>query len=207
MMRFARFALLSLLFIPICGYAQGNEIGLVVGGTTSPNASIPFSVIGQGISNAANLQFGTGVTYEGVLAHRLVNAHIASIYLELPVVGSPDRDLNSNNYGNIGSFSSIFVTPSLKLKISGPGFSPFLSAGGGIAHFTTSPSGSSQSNSSTTAAIQLGAGVDISTPIPFLALRGEVREFRTGHPDLAGFTADSNTQHNVFYGAGLVVHF
>ncbi len=178
-----RFALLFLFLVPVSGFAQGNEIGFVVGGTTSPNSGIPFSVIGQAISSTANLQFGTGITYEGVLAHRLLNAHIASIYLELPVLGSPNRDLNSNNYGNIGSFSSIFVTPSLKLKISGPGFSPFLSAGGGIAHFTTTPSGSSQSNGSTTGALQLGAGLDISTPIPFLALRGEVREFLTGHPE------------------------
>jgi hypothetical protein len=140
-----------------------------------------------------------GVAIEGTLAHRLFNLHLASLHLELPVLGVPSRDVNG---AFSGSYSSIFFTPGLRVKFSLPGISPFVSVGGGLAHLSNSASlTNSISNSSTTGAFQVGGGIDVKTPIPFLGLRGEVREFYTGRPNFA------TPQNNLFVGGGIVFRF
>ena len=98
---------------------------------------------------------------EGNLAHRLANLHVASFHLELPLLGSPNRTAPGT------SFSSIFFTPGVKVKFSLPLLSPFLSVGGGLAHFST---GTNVGGSSTTGAFQVGGGVDVNTPIPLIGL-------------------------------------
>jgi len=70
--------------------------------------------------------------------------------------------------------------------------------GGGLAHFSN---GSNTNGTNTTGALQLAGGVDVRTPIEFIGLRGEVREFYTGTPNF------STTQHNVFVGGGIVLKF
>ncbi|HET9744043.1 MAG TPA: hypothetical protein VFQ00_14935 [Terriglobales bacterium] len=129
------------------------------------------------------------------MAHRLFNAHLASLHFELPVVGIPKRTASGEG------FSSVYFTPGLRLRLSLPLISPFVSVGGGFAHFSTSVSSSNLNASRTTGAFDFGGGVDVSTPIPLIGLRGEVRDFYTG---VTGF---SNTQHNVFVGAGIVLKF
>jgi len=86
----------------------------------------------------------------------------------------------------------------VKVKFSLPLLSPFLSVGGGLAHFST---GTNVGGSSTTGASQVGGGVDVNTPIPLIGLRAEVGEFYTGTPNF------STTQHNVFVGGGIVFKF
>ena len=114
--------------------------------------------------------------------------------------------------------SSIFFTPSLKLKfLPGAPIAPFLSLGSRLAHFDASfdttapnPTGSGLisvpvNTSRITGAFQAGAGLDIRTPIPVLGLRVEGGEFRAGDPD-PGFTFEPS-HHNVFMGAGIVLRF
>jgi len=178
-----------LLSIP--GFAQKNELGVVIGTTLAPDSTV-FS----GLTLATE----SGITYEGVFAHRIADVHLASLYLEFPIVGSSDRDIRQGTF--VQNFSSIFFTPGLKLKLNGPGISPFVSVGGGFAHFSPSTNGGTlPDQSSTQGAFQAGGGVDLSTPIPHIALRGEVREFFTGKPDF------SPNQHNIFVGGGVVLHF
>jgi len=98
---------------------------------------------------------------EGNLAHRLANLQVASFHLELPLLGSPNRTTPGT------SFSSIFFTPGVKVKFSLPLLSPFLSVGGGLAHFSA---GTNVGGSSTTGAFQVGGGVDVNTPIPLIGL-------------------------------------
>lgn len=141
----------------------------------------------------ANLHTDAAVTYEGTIAHRLLNLHLASLHVELPIAGTPNRDVHG---AFAGEYSSIFFTPSLRLKLSLPFFSPFVSVGGGLAHFSSSTLGNS-----TTGAFQVGGGVDLSTPIPLLGFRAEVREFHTGEPNF------STNQQNLFVGGGLVLKF
>jgi opacity protein-like surface antigen len=188
-------AFLSIL-LSTCAFAQQNELGFLAGGTFSPDSS-------------------TSAGYQGVYARRIVDFHAASLYLELPVLGVTDRETPEKFPEH---FSSVFFTPSLKLKfLPGAPITPFLSVGGGFAHFdasfdTTAPSPTGSgliavpvNTSRTTGAFQAGAGLDIKTPVPMLGLRVEAREFRAGDPD-PGFTSEPR-HHNVFVGAGIVLRF
>lgn len=176
--------------------AQSNDIAFSVGGVFSPHASPSgiacIQVVGQPCGGT--FQTKTAVAYEGTLAHRLFNLHLASLHLELPILGTPNRDISGVLSG---SYSSVFVTPGLRLKVSLPGFSPFVSVGGGLAHFSALGSGSGN----TTGAFQVGGGVDVHTPIPLIGLRAEVREFLTGQPNF------STNNQNLFVGGGIVLKF
>lgn len=192
--------------LPACAFAQSNELGVVIGSTFSPDNTlgVPFGVA-QSLCpitnpNCHDVRSHSGLTFEGVFAHRFLNAHIGGIYLEFPLVGTTDRSVTMGNI--VQDFSSVFFTPSLKLKLNVPVVAPFVSIGGGFAHFSpSSPSGAPPTSSSTQGAFQAGGGLDLSTPIPHLALRGEVREFFTGKPD---FTP---SRHNLLVGGGLVLRF
>src|SRR5215475_9233042 len=195
--------LFFVLLISGHSFAQSNEIGFLVGGTLSPNTDHVSGVacIATDPNCAASNHTSGQISYEGVIAHRIENLHLASFYVELPVVGIPSRTVRHatllpGSANVFQSYSSIFFTPGLKLKLSVPGISPFVSVGGGFAHFSpdTNSLGVSPS-SSTTGAFQVGGGLDLHTPIPFLGLRGEVREFYTGNP----FSSNVNTsRHNIF---------
>ncbi|HKO18622.1 MAG TPA: hypothetical protein VJU82_07030 [Acidobacteriaceae bacterium] len=123
----------------------------------------------------------------------MLNLDIVSLHLELPVMVAPNR-----SGSGVGNFSEVFFTPGLRLKFSLPVLSPFLSLGGGFAHF--SPKNRLNNLSDTRGTLGAGAGVDLHTHIPLLGFRAEVREFYTGDPYAA-------TQHNVFAGGGLVLKF
>ena len=207
-------AILGLIFAFLLlsshGFAQSNEIGFLVGGMLSPNTDRVSGVACISIDPncAAANRTSSRISYEGVFAHRLANVHLASFYLELPVVGVPNRTVSHATLlpGTVNVFqdySSVFFTPGLKLKFSIPVLSPFVSVGGGFAHFSpdTNSLGTSPS-SSTTGAFQLGGGIDLGL-IPHIAIRGEVREFYTGDP----FSTFEASPHNIFAGAGLVLHF
>lgn len=187
--------LLFSCFYPTLGYGQSNDLAISAGGIFSPNSGRSGffcpAVVGAPCPGTGSPARGA-FSVEGAVAHRLVNLHLASLHLELPVLGTPNRTAPGTSY------SAIFFTPGVKVRFSLPAFSPFLSVGGGLAHFST---GSNANGSSTTGAFQIGGGVDVSTPIPLIGLRGEVREFYTGTPNF------STTQHNVFVGAGIVLKF
>jgi hypothetical protein len=197
-------ALLFSLSFATHAFAQSNELGLVIGSTFSPDNTIsghiPFQLCPVTNPNCTDVRSHSGLTFEGVFAHRIFNAHIAGVYLEFPIVGTTDRNVTIGNI--VQDFSSVFFTPSLKFKLNVPGISPFVSVGGGFAHFSpSSPPGAPNTSSSTQGAFQAGGGLDLSTPIPHIALRGEIREFFTGKPD---FTP---SRHNLLVGGGLVFRF
>src|SRR5438067_2271911 len=79
------------LLLCIPGFAQSNEIGVVIGTTLAPDNTPPAGIGACPVTNpfcGQTLHTESGITYEGVLAHRIANAHIAELYLEFPVVGS-----------------------------------------------------------------------------------------------------------------------
>src|SRR5690242_8495610 len=82
------------MFFSISVVAESNELGFLVGGTFSSESD-------------------TGIGYQGVYGHRIVNFHAASLYLEMPVLGVTDRATPEKLPEH---FSSVFFTPSLKLK-------------------------------------------------------------------------------------------
>lgn len=178
--------------------AQSTEIGVLAGGIFTSDKN-PAAGIGtcpvNNPSCGATIHTPTRISYEGVLAHRLVNLHLAGIHLELPIVGTPTRTLEQGSLRQ--DFSTIYFTPGLRLQLGLPFVSPFVSAGGGFAHY----SAVGTLGSSTVAAFQVGGGFDLSGPIPFLNFRAEVRDFHNGTPNF------NVGQNNLFAGVGLVLKF
>lgn len=176
--------------------AQSTEIGVLAGGMFTSDAP-PQSIacpVGVSCPPPTATHSPTRIAYEGVFAHRIINFHLAGIHFELPVVGVPTRSLVAA--GLQQEFSTVFVTPGVRLQVGLPFFSPFIAAGGGFAHY----SGTASLDSSTVAAFQVGGGFDFSV-IPLLKFRAEVREFHNGTPNF-------NVGHNnVFAGGGLVLKF
>lgn len=201
--------LLLSLCIAVCistaCYGQANDVSLSVGAIFSPNSIggqtnngvlTPCTSIGCPTictdcitPNAAT----SGVAFQGTFAHRVLNLDVVSLHLELPVMVAPNR-----SGSGVGNFSEVFFTPGLRVKFSLPVVSPFLSLGGGFAHF--SPKNSLNNLSDTRGALGAGVGVDLHTHIPLFGFRAEVREFYTGN-------AYAATQHNIFAGGGLVLKF
>ncbi|MEO8726647.1 MAG: hypothetical protein ABI383_11070 [Acidobacteriaceae bacterium] len=193
-----------------CAFAQRNELSVTVGGMFSPNTSTNPGV--GACSNfdpncASPFTTSSSVALEGDFAHRILNLHLASLSVEFPIVGVTDRNTQHTSVipGTLNSgeqFTQIFFTPSVKLKFNLPVISPFVSAGGGFAHFgSVKLVEALPGSSSTTGAFQVGGGVDVGTPIPHIGLRGEAREFYTGESGL------STSRHNVLIGAGVVLRF
>jgi hypothetical protein len=184
------------------GFAQAADFGFLVGGIFTTDRT-PSS--GTGTCPTGNPFCGqtihtpAKISYEGALGVRMLNAHIASLHLDLPVVGTPTRTVIQGGFRQ--DYSTVFFTPGVRLKLSIPFFSPFGVIGGGFAHFSPDASGTSNPGSSTVGAFQIGGGFDLTTPIPLIGFRAEARVFHTGTPN---FSAGEN---QVFAGAGLVLRF
>jgi len=185
------------------GFGQANEIALTGGGNF--------------ISNPHN-DVNTSWTIEGSVAHRLFGAPLIGLYGEVPIAAGFNSKPKVNSAcaavfpppaGCITqpfNYSSLFVTPGLKLKVGGPGLAPYVVVGGGIGHFSPSASGTTTTSlkSTTTGVISYGAGADI-TLLPFIGLRGEVRDYNSGYPAFG--LGGTGRQHNLFVTVGAVLRF
>ena len=120
--------------------------------------------------------------------------------LLLPALRGATSPLGGISPGNL---SSLFFTPSLKLKLlPAASVSPFVSAGGGLAHFNVNSTGSNNG------AFQVGGGADFKTPVPWLGIRAELRDVISGQPNFGPGTLPADSRrHNVFVGGGVVLKF
>jgi hypothetical protein len=172
--------------------AQKNELAIGAGGY--------FPVNLTGVGNAAAI--------EGSFAHRIASVPFLSAYIELPVVGTLTSNVSNFGLTSSASYSALFIAPGLRVKFA-PGFfiSPWLAAGGGLAHFSGNSglrllSGTDTTN---TGVFDYGGGLDLKVA-PYLSLRGEARDFYSGGLgfDLANF---NQRQHNIVVTGGLVLRF
>jgi hypothetical protein len=164
---------------------------------------IEAGVLGGGyIPLGSTFDFSPGFAVQGVFAYRLFSVPFVGIYAELPVVAG--FSLTARSALSSADYSSLFVTPGLKLKLV-PGFllSPYFVVGGGYARFHTNNAATGNSTSNN-GAVDIGGGLDIKV-FPFVSLRGEVRDFHTSSPTLLGLTGI--TGHNLVGAGGVVVRF
>ena len=177
------------LFLSLPALAQSNELAVTAGGQFPNN-----SEFNSGASWAVGASF----------AHRIVHAPLASLYWEIPVVGAPESVMKAPFDT---TYSSLFVTPGLKVKFA-PEFplSPWLAAGVGVARYHNSANATFPDQTSTKAVFDLGGGLDLKIA-PFLSIRGEVRDFYSGLPDIASASGLSGKQHNIVPQVGLVLRF
>lgn len=194
----------GLCCLPLFAYGQANEVSLSLGGIKSYSQSgVVCEAIIVCVPPASFFHIDTGFAIQGAVAHRLVGAGVASLDLELPFIGVPARGVSGLGGISAGDMSSVFFTPSLKLRIApSAGISPFVSAGGGLAHYNVNSTGTNKG------AFAFGGGLDFKTPLPLLRIRGEVRDVVSGQPNFGpGTTTDSARRNNLFFGGGIALRF
>ena len=189
-MRTTIFALLLLIFAT-GARAQENDLGATVGGYFAG-------------SNPLNI--GAAGALEASYARRIASLSVFSLSGELPVAGSfrsPIPTLSGITLAR--SYTSLFITPGLRLRLA-PAFpiSPYVCLGVGYGRFhrtlfnrTTSSEGAF--------AIDIGGGLDIKI-LPFVSIRGEIRDFNSSTVGLQSLLA-AGRQNNIFVTLGLGVRF
>jgi len=184
--------------------AQKNEASFLVGGLKTGS---------RGITDAAagSIDSGASTAYEINVATRLLNARLVSLYFEFPLIVAPNTDLTSSNVLVPKNYSSIFFTPGLKLKAwTMSPISPYVVLGIGLGHFNSSGtllSGQPNPGSKATTKFvyDVGGGIDLRL-IPFVALRGEIRDLISGNPSFS-VPVSGDRQHNVLFAGGVVLRF
>ncbi|MGH9600763.1 MAG: outer membrane protein [Terriglobales bacterium] len=180
-----------------------NEVGLLLGGITTPDRNI---VPGPGTINVS-----TGITYQAIYARLLKQTERVGIYFEVPFVATPLQDVSSTNPAVPLNYASLFITPGVKFKFRPQErVSPFVAVGGGYARFDESEdlvSGvpNPGPRGTNTGVFQFGGGFDVKV-FSRISLRGEVRDFYSGRPQF-NVATDSDRQHNVVFSGGFVIHF
>lgn len=182
------------------GFAQKNELALVAGAKVTPS-------VGSGTNQTT---FPTKFAFEANYAAQLAHVPALALHLEFPAMFTPSTDLTTSNVAALKSYSSFFITPSLRLKlIPEAPFSPWVSLGGGIAHFspgsTTQAGTTVTTNSVTKGAVQAGVGADFHPPLLPLAFRLEARDFYSGRPNLNALGI--KVRNNLLIGGGIVLRF
>lgn len=173
----------------LCGsaIAQSSEFAITAGGNFPSNNAYD-----------SNASFAVGAQYSG----RILYLPLVSLYADFPLVVAPKSVVDLPSRSN---YRSWFFTPGLKVKIA-PEFpaSPFFVVGGGFAHYRVED-GTGAGNSTTTGVWEFGGGLDVKV-FPMLSLRGEIRDFYSGDPDLR-ISSESGRQHNIVPQVGLVFRF
>jgi hypothetical protein len=189
---------------------EKNEITGIIGRTFISDQGI----VGATYPNPF-VRSGHGLTFELNYARRLLGTPIYSISAEMPAVFNLDEDLGSGSDVVPAGYKQIFVTPAVRFNLfPATAVSPWISFGGGFAHFTESSNlnyyGSNPGGSSTSGVLQGGLGLDVrpfQRRVKRLSLRGQVRDFWSGTPNLPLADTGKTRQHNYFLGGGVIWHF
>jgi len=192
------------LLIGQSAFAQRHEVAFTSGG-------LKIGERGFDLPQPGFLRFSTGFTYEINYAERLFDARLAALYFEIPLAGTPRTKVKTTNALSPNSYSSIFFTPGIKLKLlPGGKYSPFATMGVGLAHFregdaTVANQPTPNRSSETNAVFAFGFGLDVKV-VSILSIRGEVRDFYADLPPL-NVRALRDRQHNALISAGIVLRF
>jgi hypothetical protein len=186
-----------------------NEVTGVVGrtfvsdqGITGPNAPLvnPF------------VRSGKGLTFEVDFSRYLIFHPVYAVSGEIPAAFNLDEDLGSGSALVPIDYKQIFVTPSVRVNLfPATAVSPWVSFGGGFGHFSENSqliyqAGANPGKSTTSGVIQAGLGLDVRLWRRF-SIRGQVRDFWSGSPDLPLADTGKTRQHNYFVGGGVIWHF
>jgi hypothetical protein len=208
----AAVAILAVMMFVLGGSAaaqeEKNELTGILGRTIISDQGV------HGLNAPALNPFirsGKGLTFEINYARTLLVTPVFSVAAEVPVVFNLDEDIGSGGDVVPPGYRQIFVTPSARLNLfPATAVSPWVSFGGGFGHFSEAKTllfgGTNPGGSSTSGVIQGGIGLDVKVWHRF-SLRGEVRDFWSGTPDLPLADTGKTRQHNYFVGAGVVWHF
>jgi hypothetical protein len=195
-----------LALIPVATAQERNELTGLLGRTfVSDHAAVDTSTPG------ALLTSGAGFSLEGNYGRRFLDLGLIALTGEVPFVVNVGENPHFNLNLVPKDYKSFFVTPSLRANLfPDHGLSPWVSLGGGFGYFKESSTlqngGANPGKTGTTSGIlQAGAGLDVRLFTRF-SLRGEIRDFYTGVPQL-NVDIGKSRQHNFFVGGGVIFHF
>lgn len=185
------------------------EIGGILGRTFISDQGIKGATFFDPVIHSAK-----GLTVEGEFAKRMIVTPVFAISIEGIVAYNPDEDLNGGEYGFAvvpTGYKQLFITPAARVNLfPTTAVSPWVSFGGGFAHFSQSSTlvygGNNPGKSTTSGVIEAGAGLDVKV-WKRLFIRGEVRDFYSGEPDFPLANTGKSRQHNFLVGGGLFWRF
>jgi hypothetical protein len=197
--------MMSILGSSAAAQDEKNEVTGIAGRIFISDQGIPGATAPNNL-----VRSGKGFTFEVNYARRLFGTPVYAISGEVPAVFNLDEDLDSGNVVP-ADYKQIFVTPSARVNLfPDTAVSPWVSFGGGFAHFSQNKSllfgGPNPGGSSTSGVIQGGFGLDVRVLHRF-SIRGQVRDFWSGTPNLPLADTGKSRQHNFFVGGGVVWHF
>ena len=188
---------------------EKNELG----GTFGHAFISDQSITGGNFFNSV-VHSGKGWSFDAEYARRFVVTPLFGISGEVVVMYNPDEDLNAGSVANPVvpiDYKQLFVTPAARLNLfPATAISPWVSLGFGLAHFSQSDRlafGSANPGKSTTSAtLEAGVGLDVRL-LSRVYLRGEARDFWSGHPDFPLAPTGRSRQHNYYVAAGAYWRF
>jgi len=200
LLAFLVLALLAPTF-PVQALAQSNDITFSLGGI--PSQSRPFRGPATG-STQISADVSLGANY----GHRFLDAEFVALYAEIQFVALPNRSVTAATAVVPQNYASPYVTPGLQLKVRAR-LSPWAALGCGYALYERSAKLSNGQNTTNKflnrGVFDFGGGLDYRL-FRFFGLRGEVRDFVSGNPNL-NVALSSSTQHNVVASGGISVRF
>ena len=198
-------AALVTVVLATSAFAQKNELAGIIGRTF---------ISDQGVKNFSlannNLHSGNGLTFEVDYGRHLLGNGLTRLTFEVPVLVNIDEDLQFDANVVPKDYRSYFITPSIRANVfGGTAVSPWVSLGGGVGHFSPNSAlefgGKNPNGGNTVGVMQIGVGLDVRFWRSF-SVRGEVRDFWSGTPNLGVVTGNSR-QHNYNVGGGVMWRF
>ena len=181
---------------------QNQELTFSLGGIPGQTRSF------QGSAGAAQISADRsfGINY----GHRFLDGKIAALYGELEFVAIPNRALTAASATVPQNYASLYLTPGVRLKfLPASRLSPWAAIGGGYGLYQQSAQLSNGQNTTNKflnrGVFEYGGGLDYRL-FRFIGLRGEVRDFLSGNPNLK-VALSSSTQHNIVASGGIILHF
>ena len=203
--------LLCVVLAPLSGVGQDekNELGGTFGHTFISDQGIT----GTGFFNNV-VHSGKGWSFDVEYARHLFVTPLFSVSGEVVAMYNPDEDLNAGSVTNPvvpSNYKELFVTPAARVNLFPvTAVSPWVSLGVGFGHFGQSSNlafgGTNPGKSTTSATLEAGLGLDVRL-ISRVYLRGEVRDFWSGHPDFPLAPTANSRQHNYFVAGGAYWRF
>jgi hypothetical protein len=188
---------------PVQALAQRNDITLSLGGIAAQSWTLRSPAAGP-------TQISADVSLGANYGHRLLQAEFAALYAEIQFVALPNRSVTPTTAIVPQNYASLYVTPGLRLKVLPRArLSPWAVLGGGYALYEQSAKLSNGQNTTNKflnrEVFDYGGGLDYRL-FWFFGLRGEVRDFVSGNPNLNA-ALSSSTQHNIVASGGISVCF
>lgn len=189
---------------------------ILVGPARAHNQELTFSLGGipgqtrrfQG--SAGTTQISADRSFGINYGHRFAGTKIVALYGEIEFVAIPNRALTATSATVPQNYASLYLTPGVRLKfLPGSRLSPWVAVGGGYGLYQQSAQLSNDQNTTdkflNRGVFDYGGGLDYRL-FRFIGLRGEVRDFFSGNPNL-NVVLRSSTQHNVVTSGGIILRF